>query len=56
MGALEEFLQGGIYQGYQLYTDNEAVLNSNTVKKILRKNKMPPMKNSVRVRAMAEPR
>ena len=46
VGALEEFLQGGIYQGYQLYTDNEAVLNSNTVKKILRKNKMPPMKNS----------
>ena len=44
--ALEDFLDSGDYRGYQMYTDNEHVLNSDKVKEILKRRKMPPMRNS----------
>jgi hypothetical protein len=44
--TLEEFLDSNDYSTYQLYTDNEYVLNSAQVKGILRRRKMRPLRNS----------
>ena len=44
--ALEEFLDSADYAGWQLATDNEAVLNSAKVKNIVKSHRMPPMRNS----------
>jgi len=43
---LEEFLDSGDYSTYQLYTDNEVVLNSKRVRGILRRRHMLRMRNS----------
>ena len=43
---LQDFLQSGDYTGYQLYTDNEIVLNSGKVKGIVRRAGLAPIKNS----------
>ena len=44
--ALEEFLDSADYAGWQLATDNEAVLNSAKVKNIVKSHRMPHMRNS----------
>jgi hypothetical protein len=43
---LTTFLDSGDYRTYQLFTDNEAVLNSATVKRVLKRRRMKPMRNS----------
>lgn len=44
--ALETFLDSGDYKGWQLATDNEAVLNQAKVKQMVKAHRMPPMRNS----------
>ena len=43
---LETFLDSDDYGAYQLYTDNEAVLNSGRVRGVLKRRKMKPLRNS----------
>ena len=44
--VLEDFLNSGDYHDYQLYTDNEIVLNSTKVKQIVKGRHMKKIRNS----------